>query len=65
MVACLAPANQLAGHAAFPADEHAAEIRFGPRLRYNQFSQERHLVSRDVYKQGRSAALAEWQSLMT
>ena len=26
---------------------------------YNHFSQERHLVARDIYKQRRSAALAE------
>jgi putative transposase len=31
---------------------------------YNHFSQERHLVSREIYKQGRSAALAEWRSVM-
>lgn len=31
---------------------------------HNHFSQERHLVSREVYKQRRSAALAEWHSLM-
>jgi putative transposase len=31
---------------------------------HNHFSQERHLVSRQVYKQRRSAALAEWRSVM-
>jgi putative transposase len=31
---------------------------------HNHFSQERHLVSRDIYKARRSAALAEWKSLM-
>ena len=30
----------------------------------NHFNQERHLVSRQTYKQRRSAALAEWQSIM-
>ena len=30
---------------------------------YNQFNQERHLVTRHVYKQRRSAALAEWRAL--
>ena len=30
---------------------------------YNHFNQERHLVSREVYKQKRSAALLEWRSL--
>ena len=31
---------------------------------YNHFNSERHLVSRQTYKARRSAALAEWQSLM-
>lgn len=29
----------------------------------NHFNQERHLVDRQTYKDRRSAALAEWQSL--
>jgi putative transposase len=29
----------------------------------NHFNQERHLVDRQIYKDRRSAALAEWQSL--
>ena len=31
---------------------------------HNHFSQERHLVSREIYRERRSAALAEWQSVM-
>ncbi len=31
---------------------------------HNPFNQERHLVSRQEYKSRRSAALAEWQTLM-
>ena len=31
---------------------------------HNHFSQERHLVSREIYKQRRTAALAEWRSVM-
>lgn len=31
---------------------------------HNHFNQERHLVDRQTYKLRRSAALAEWQSLM-
>ena len=31
---------------------------------HNLFALERHLISREVYKERRSAALAEWQSLM-
>ena len=30
---------------------------------HNYFNQERHLVTRQVYKQKRSAALAEWRAL--
>jgi len=30
---------------------------------HNQFNQERHLLTRQVYKQRRSAALAEWRAL--
>ena len=30
---------------------------------HNHFNHERHLVSRDIYKQNRSAALAEWRLL--
>ena len=30
---------------------------------HNQFNQERHLVTRQVYKQRRSVALAEWRAL--
>jgi putative transposase len=31
---------------------------------HNQFNQERHLVTRQVYKQRRSVALAEWRALV-
>lgn len=31
---------------------------------HNHFSQARHLVSREIYKQRRSAALAEWRAVM-
>jgi putative transposase len=30
---------------------------------HNHFNQERHLISREVYKQKRSAAVAEWRAL--
>jgi putative transposase len=30
---------------------------------YNQFSLERHIVDRQTFKERRTAALAEWQSL--
>ena len=32
---------------------------------HNHFNQERHLVDRQTYKARRSAALAEWQSVMS
>ncbi len=31
---------------------------------HNHISQERHLVSRQIYKKGRSAALAEWRTVI-
>ena len=31
---------------------------------HNHFSQERHLISRDLYRKRRSAALAEWREVM-
>ena len=37
---------------------HLDEVSF-----HNHFNQERHLVSRDIYKARRSAALTEWQAL--
>ena len=30
---------------------------------HNHFNQQRHLVTREVYKQRRSAALVEWRGL--
>jgi putative transposase len=30
---------------------------------HNHFNQERHLISRDLYRERRSAALAEWRAL--
>jgi putative transposase len=32
---------------------------------HNHFNQERHLVSRDIYKERRSAALAEWRQVVS
>ncbi len=31
---------------------------------HNHFSQERHIVSREIYRERRSAALAEWRAVM-
>lgn len=30
---------------------------------HNHFNSERHLVSREIYRERRSASLAEWQNL--
>jgi putative transposase len=30
---------------------------------HNHFNQERHLIRRDIFKQNRTAALAEWRQL--
>ena len=32
---------------------------------HNHFNQDRHLNRRDIFKQNRSAALAEWRQLAT
>jgi len=32
---------------------------------HNHFNQERHLVSRDIYTERRSAALAEWRQVVS
>jgi putative transposase len=32
---------------------------------HNHFSHERHLVSRKIYRERRSAALAQWRAVMT
>ena len=31
---------------------------------HNHFNQERHLISRDLYRERRSAALAEWRMVL-
>jgi len=46
-------------------DEELAEVRLGPRERAHHFNQERHLIDRKTFKDRRSAALAEWQSLVS
>ena len=51
------------GHAAVQADEDAAAVRLGPLRPPNHFSQERHITSRDQFRERRLAALAEWRTL--
>jgi putative transposase len=31
---------------------------------HNHFSQERHLITKDLYRERRSTALAEWRSVL-
>ena len=38
--------------------------RFGPMFAGEIFNQERHLISREQYRERRSAALAEWRAVM-
>jgi putative transposase len=45
-------------HASFPRTSIHANV-------YNHFNSERHLIGRETFKQRRSAALAEWQSLFS
>jgi hypothetical protein len=52
-----------AGDAAVSKYEDAAEVQFSSRPAHNHFNQERHLVTRQIYKQRRTAALAEWRAL--
>ena len=47
----------------FSKHEDAAKIQLSSCPGHNHFNQERHLVTRQVYKQRRSAALAEWSAL--
>ena len=50
--------------ATLQANEDTTEIASVHANVHNHFNQERHLVDRQTYKERRSAALAEWQSLM-
>ena len=51
-----------ASDAALSKLEDAAEVRLIHAQVHNQFNQERHLVTRQVYKQRPPAALAEWRA---
>jgi hypothetical protein len=50
------------GDAAVSTSEDAAEAQLSSRPVHTLFNQERHLVTRQVYEQRRSAALAEWRT---
>ncbi|SRR5208282_5638033 len=52
------------GHAAVSKREDTAEFRSVHAQVHNHFDQERHLVTREICKQRRSAALGEWRGLM-
>jgi hypothetical protein len=61
----LTPAVSTARGRDAPVSEHedVAEFSAIHASVQNHFDQERHLVSREKYKQDRSAALAEWRML--
>ena len=53
------------GDAQVQADENLTKVRISIHANvHNHFNLERHLIDRVTYKIRRSAALAEWQSLM-
>ena len=53
-----------AGHEPLPKNEDPSGVRFSQRTVHNPFNQERHLTDRETYKANRSAALAEWRTVM-
>jgi len=55
-----------ARNAQISTDEIVAEIRFASLHAnvHNHFNSDRHLTDRQTYKGNRSAAMAEWQTLM-
>ena len=52
-------------HATLSEREDPTKVQCNSRAGLQSFNQERHLVTRDVYKQRRSAALVEWRGLAT
>jgi hypothetical protein len=55
--------DRLRAYSAAMVEIRVADRPRGPTQVHNQFNQERHLVTRQVYKRRRSAALAEWRAL--
>ena len=53
-----------ARHAAFRSMRTLQKFSSVHAQVHNHFNQERHLVTRHVYKHRRSAALAEWHALV-
>lgn len=52
------------GDVAVPADDSLQKFASVRAPFHNHFSQERHLVDRQTYRNRRSVALAEWQNLL-
>jgi len=46
-----------------PQTGDAPAVRFNPRRLPQHFNQERHIVSRDLYRKRRSAAPANWREV--
>ncbi len=61
----LAPAipKARASHAPLPTDAQLTEVRLRPLFIHNRFNSERSPSTRNVHKQARAAAPAEWQTL--
>ena len=59
-----AVSTKRASDVAVPTNAHAAKFSSVHASIHNHFNQERHLVSRIIYKDRRSAALAEWRAVM-
>ena len=52
-----------AGDAAVQAMKKLQQFASVHATFHNHFNQERHLVSREIYKERRSAALAKWRTV--
>jgi putative transposase len=51
-------------HAALSEPEDTTKVQLNSGSGPQPFNQERRLVTREIYKQRRSAALAEWRTVM-
>jgi putative transposase len=58
------PFDDKTSHAALSEPEDTTKVQFNSGSGPQPFNQERHLVTREIYKQRRWAALAEWRIVM-
>jgi len=59
----ISPSDDGISYAQVPTDAILQKFAFIHAHFHNHFALGRHLVDREIYKQRRSAALAQWQSL--